>query len=101
MFSIEKEKFLDQRIQNREFRHKEHKKFTEEVKKIASNNKEILQMTENIEKYLKTREKKIRTLEKSLEDYKKFLKEEKANNKCLIEEIVNGCKAFECQQNKC
>ena len=54
-------------------------------------------MTDDIEKYLKTREKKIRTLEKTLDDYKKYLKDEKTNNKCLIEEIVNGSKAFEIQ----
>ena len=52
-------------------------------------------MADNVEKYLKSREKKIRTLEKSLEETKKFLKDEKTNNKCLIDEIVNGSKAFE------
>lgn len=50
---------------------------------------------DDFEKYLKTREKKIKILEKSLEDTKKYLKEEKQNNNSLIEEIVNGSKAFE------
>ena len=52
-------------------------------------------MTNDVEKYLKTREKKIRNLEKTIDDLKKYLSDEKNNNKCLIDEIVNGSKTFE------